>query len=328
MKVSTSAENTQASAKVFGAKMLPSVADIFQRLFPIQPLLPLPKVLREDFSSLGVEPMVTSVAAADLRLAGDHRAWDISWVSIPGNVMESANFSCSGSNITSAYSGEGTCIAALVQKAAGGNPISGTFTLKVLSNSNDDDTNKAAWGASEITINLAYNSTATEVQTALQELSGVAVADVELINSLSEGRSGGSTYLIAFPGATGATSPMGGVSLTASEAGLDGTGVRATVREVHPGSRWGGEFALSIGGLEGSRLPFDADAEKVREDISNLIYFTGGEGGKVDVWRDEVEAGFRWAVAFSGGDLDGDMDLMEVRCSLTVVVRIIMNSRA
>lgn len=226
--------------------------------------------------------------------------------------MASSNFSCTGLNITATYTGEGTCTTTLVAESAGGTPMSGTFSLTILSDSNDDDTDEAIWETSKTTAYLTYNATSAEVQAALEGLDDVATADVELINSLSGSRGGGSTYLITFPGASGSTSIMGGLSLTASAAGLNGTGMSATVREVYPGSRWGGEFALSVGGLESSALQFDADAEDVREAVDALVSSAGGKEGEVAVWREEIDAGFRWAVAFSAGDLDGDIDLMEV----------------
>lgn len=268
------------------------------------------QVLRVDFSSLGVQPTVASVGAADLRLAGDYRAWDISWVSIAGNTMESADLSCTG-NFTAAYTGEGTCTTSVIEASAGGSPVSGSFTLTTVSNSNGSDTDFSR-GTSETTSSLAFNATSSDVRAALEALGGVATVDVELLQSLPGDRGGGSTYLVTFPGASGATSPLGGLSLTASSAGLNGTRVGATVREVYPGSRWGGEFALSVGGQQGSSLPFDARAEELQEAVSALMYSVGGEAGSVTVQREEVEAGFRWAVTFSGGDLGGNIDLMEV----------------
>lgn len=80
---------------------------------------PQPKVLRQDFSSLGVEPIVASVGAADLRLAGDYRAWDVSWVSVPGDIMAAVEFSCLGINITAAYTGEGVCTTRILVEPAG-----------------------------------------------------------------------------------------------------------------------------------------------------------------------------------------------------------------
>lgn len=237
--------------------------------------------------------------------------------------MESADFSCAaGANVTAAYTGEGTCTTELVAASAGGAPLSGRFVITVSSSipSNDDLTDDTAWGtAVETTAFLDHNATATEVRTVLEALSSVAAADVELVNFLPSGNgSAGSTYLVTFTGASGAASPIGGLSLTASAAGLNGTGAETTVGEVHPGSRWGGEFALSIGGLEGSALPFDARAEDMQEAVSALLASAGGENDEnsVEVWREDYEAGFRWIAAFSGGDLDGDVNLMEVRCSV------------
>lgn len=271
-------------------------------------------------------PSVTIVAAADLRLAGDHRAWDVSWDSTPGNAMESIDFSCAaGANITATYTGEGTCTTELVAASAGGSPLSGKFALTVVSSSAptssinsyaEDVTDNTAWaGAAETTTYLDYNATAAEVRAALEALPGVAAAEVELVNSITSGnRDGGSSYLVTFLGASGARSPVGGLSLAASATGLNGTGAGATVREVEPGSRWGGEFALSIGGLESSPVTFDAHVEEVQEAIGALVDSAGGgeDGGSIEVWREDLEAGFRWVVAFSGGNLDGDIGLMEV----------------
>lgn len=268
-------------------------------------------MLRIDFSSLGVNPTVASIGAAELRLAGDHLAWDVSWVSVAGNTMESANFSCAGNNITTAYTGEGTCTTSVIAAAAGGSPVSGSFTLTTVSNSNRSDT-YAYRETPETTAPLAFNATASQVRAALEALGGVAIADVELVQSLPGSRGGGSIYLVTFPGASGATSPLGGLFMTASSVGLNGTRVGATVREVYPGSRWGGEFALSLGGQQGPSLPFDARAEELQEAMSTLISYVGGEAGVVTVQREEIEAGFRWAVTFSGGDLGGNIDLMEV----------------
>lgn len=225
--------------------------------------------------------------------------------------MESANFSCTGNNITAAYTGDGTCTTSIIATSAGGSPVTGSFTLTTVSNSNWSDT--YVYGqTSETTAPLAFNATASQVQAALEALGGVAIADVELVESLPGSRGGGSTYLVTFPGALGATSPLGGLSMTASSVGLNGTRVDATVREIYPGSRWGGEFALSVGGQQGSSLPFDARAEELQEAISSLISSVGGKDGVITVQREEVEAGFRWAVTFSGGDLSGNIDLMEV----------------
>lgn len=309
------------------------LADIFSNAPSVfQRLRPKLQVLRVDFSSLGAQPIVASVGASDLRLAGDHRAWDISWVSIPGNTMESANFSCAGNNITAAYTGEGVytggkgiCTTSIIAAAAGGSPVSGSFTLTTVSTSNGSDA-YVYGGASETTESLAFNATSSQVRAALEALGGVATADVELLMSLPGSRGGGSTYLVTFPGASGASSPFGGLSVTASSAGLNGTGVAATVREVYPGSRWGGEFGLSLGGLQGSSLPFDANAKDVQEVVDALIYSVGGEAGGVTVQREEVEAGYRWAVTFSGGDgVGGNMDLMEVSSGWMVVTVCFMN---
>lgn len=260
-------------------------------------------------------------------MAGDHRAWDVSWESTPGNAMESADFSCAaGANITADYTGEGTCTTALVAASAGGRPLSGKFALTVSSaissvptSDNAGLTDDSSWGAgaAETTVVLDYNATAAEVRASLEALTGVAVAEVELMDYLPNGeRGGGSTYLVTFPGASGGTSPAGGLSLTASASGLNGTGADVTVLEVYQGSRWGGDFALSMGGLEASAVPFDARAEEMQEAISALVKSAngddGGEGGAVEVWREDLEAGFRWAVAFSGGSLGGDIELMSV----------------
>lgn len=240
--------------------------------------------------------------------------------------MESVDFSCAaGANVTATYTGEGTCTTELVAASAGGSPLSGKFALTVVSSSattssnsydTDDVTDSTAWaGAAGTTAYLDYNVTAAEFRAALEALPGVAAADVELVDSITSGnRNGGSSYLVTFPGASGAKSPMGGLSLAASATGLNGTGAGATVREVQPGSRWGGEFALFIGGLESSALPFDAHAEEVQEAIAALVDFAGGgeDGGTIEVWREDLETGFRWAVAFSGGNLNGDIDLMVV----------------
>ncbi|CAM9254235.1 unnamed protein product, partial [Hapterophycus canaliculatus] len=242
-------------------------------------------------------------------MAGDHRAWDVSWDSTPGNAMESADFSCAaGANITTEYTGEGTCKTELVAASAGGSPLSGKFALTISS------------VTSSITTFLDFNATAAQVRESLEALTGVAAAEVELVDSLLSGdRGGGSTYLVTFPGALGVSSPPGGLSLTASTMGLNGTGADATVREVYQGSRWGGEFALSIGGLEGSAVPFDARAEEMQEAINALVVSANGDGGDdggvVEVWREDLEAGFRWAVAFSGGSLDEDIELMSVAWS-------------
>lgn len=198
---------------------------------------------------------------------------------------------------------------------SGGLPLSGTFSLTVSNSYSKEETdlNEAYWGKPENTAYLPFNATSSEVKEALEALSGVATAKVEIAYSLLDGdRGGGIGYIVTFPGVTGATSPMGGIALTASGNGLNGTGAAVTVREVYPGSRHGGEFALSFGGIEGSALPFDADTEEVRGVIDALVVSVGGGEGGVDVWREEVEAGFRWAVAFSGINLDGDVDLIKV----------------
>lgn len=241
--------------------------------------------------------------------------------------MESADFSCTEANVPTAYTGEGTCSSALVAASAGGASLSGNFALTVSSAASasavtyrgQDVTDGTARGtAAETTAYLDFDATAAEVQAALEALAGVAAVDVELVNSMPSGyRGGGSFYLVTFLGASGATSPMGGLALAASSAGLSGTAADATVREVYPGSQWGGEFALSIGGLEGSAVPFDANAEELQEAVSSLVALAYGGGGNdtdsVEVWREDLEAGFRWVVAFSGGISGGDVDLMEVR---------------
>lgn len=242
--------------------------------------------------------------------------------------MESADFSCAEVNVTTAYTGEGACSTALLAASAGGASLSGNFALTISSTTRVSSatmhggeyvTDDTAWGnAAETTVFLNFDATVAEIKAALEALTGVAAVDVGLVNSLPSGSlGGGSSYLITFLGASGATSPLGGWYLTASSDGLFGTGADATVREVYPGSRWGGEFALSIGGLEGSPLPFDANAEEVQEAVSALVTAAHGGGGEdtdgVEVWREDLEAGFRWVVAFSGGLADGDIDRMEVR---------------
>lgn len=291
------------------------------------PTNPPMQILREDLSSLGVYPSVVSAPAGGLLLAGDHRAWDVSWDSIPGNAMESADFSCTGADVATAYTGEATCSTALLAASAGGASLSGTFALTISSTASastithggEDASDDTAWGeAAETTTYLDFDATPAEVQAALEALTGVAAVDVELVNSLpSSSLGGGSSFLVTFLGATGATSPIGGLSLAALSAGLFGTGAETKVREVYPGSRWGGEFALSIGGLEGSSLPFDAEAEGLQEAVSALVAAAHGgdaeDTDSVEVWREDSEAGFRWVVAFAGGLSDGDIDLMEVR---------------
>lgn len=241
--------------------------------------------------------------------------------------MENAAFSCTEVNVGTAYTGEGACSTALLAASAGGAPLTGSFALTISSTASapavthggEDVTDATAWGeATETTAYLDFDATAAEVQAALEALAGVAAVNVELVNSLPSGNlGGGSSYLVTFLGAPGASSPMGGLSLAASSTGLFGTGANAAVREVYPGSRWGGEFTLSIGGLEGSPLPFDAKAEQVLEAVSALVAAAHGGGGEdtdsVEVWREDLEAGFRWVVAFSGGLAGGDVDLMEVR---------------
>ena len=281
---------------------------------PVSRCLPLldAQVLREDFASLGVHPTVSSVSASEIDLAGDHRAWDVSWVSVPGDFMESANFSCKMSNISIAYKGENNCATGVVASSTGAIPISGTFALTVSSSYVDQRGDENMLEMAETTTPLAYNATSVEVQAALERLGTVSAADVELIKSLSGSRGGGSAFQVTFKGATGAASPMGGISMSISAIRLNGTRVHAAIREVHPGSRWGGEFALSFAQLEGQALPFNADAEQVREIIDTFVSSAGRDEGGVTVSREEVEAGFRWAVTFPAEDLKGNIDLMEV----------------
>lgn len=271
--------------------------------------------MREDFSSLGLRPTVESVTAADFRRAGDHRAWDISWSSIPGNVMETSNFSCTGINLTTAYTGDGICSTVLVENSAGSVPISGTFTLTV-TNSGEMSEEDVFWGeSSQSTVQLAHNASAADLQAALEDLEGVAAVAVERTKALPQEMGGGGSYLITFSGSSSAiAAPTSGLSLGVSADNLNGTRVGATVRVVYPGSRWGGEFALSLGGLEGPALSFDAQPEEVQGVIATLATSVGSGGeGNVEVWRETVDSGFRWAVAFSGGCLDGDIDLLKVR---------------
>lgn len=227
--------------------------------------------------------------------------------------MEGFDFSCTGFNITADVPDGGTCTTGLVASSAGATPISGTFTLTVSPSYADHILEEGVLGTSATTTRLSYNATSADVRGALEGLGVVAAAEVELINSLPDSRGGGSTFLVTFTGATGATSPMGGPSLSVSAIELNGTRVDAAVREVYPGSRWGGEFALSIDGLDESpTLPFDASAEEVRNAVDSLVLSASRKEGSVTVQREEVKAGFRWAVTFSGGDLNGKIDLMEV----------------
>lgn len=269
--------------------------------------------MREEFGSLGVQPTVSSVNASEINLAGDYRAWDVSWVTVPGDVMEGNNFSCTGFNTTADVTDGDTCMTVLVASSAEATPISGTFTLTVFPSYADHIFEDGVLGKSETTTPLSYKATSADVQAALEGLGVVAAAEVELVNSLPNSRGGGSTFFVTFTGATGESSPMGGPSLSVSAMELKGTGVDAVVREVYPGSRWGGEFALSIGVLDESpTLPFDASAEEVRKAVEALVLSAGGKEGSVTVKREKVKAGFRWAVTFSDGDPNGNNDLLEV----------------
>lgn len=282
--------------------------------------LPLSQILREDFASLGVKPVVAPVLDVHLRLAGDHRAWDVIWVSVPGDIIRGIEFVCSGLDIPASYTGEGTCTTKLVAEAAGGTALSGMFELAVVfqRKSDEGEESETTWAASETTALLAYNSTAADVRRALEGLDGIAKAEVQLIHSLSTNLGSGGTYVVTFPGALTLNSPMGGLSLTASASGLNGTMATAVVREIYSGSQWGGEFALAIGGLEGLPLRFDAGVDKVRYAVDDLLLSAGGKKREVDVWREEVEAGFRWMIAFSRGDVDGDISLIKVKCHTRV----------
>lgn len=228
--------------------------------------------------------------------------------------METSNFSCTGINLTTAYTGDGICSTVLVEKSAGGVPISGTFTLTVtnFAQTSEED---VVWGeSSQSTVKLAHNTSAAYLQAALEDLEGVAAVVVERNSALPQESGGGGSYLITFTGSSSTiAAPTSGLSLSVSADNLKGTNVGATVRVVSPGSRWGGEFALSLGVLEGPALSFDAQPEEVQYAIETLATSTGSDReGSVEVWRETVYSGFRWAVAFSGGYLDGDIDLLEV----------------
>lgn len=269
------------------------------------------QVIHEDFSSLGLKPSVESVAASEFRIAGDHRAWDVSWSSIAGKAIEGYNFSCTALNLTAAYTGAGICLTHLVKESVGGEPLSGSFTLTVTSDGFTAEQG-VLWGRAEATVNLTYNATAAEVRGALEAINTPPALGVELMYSLPGGV-GGSTYLLTFPRASGATSSRSGVLLGVSMPGLKGTGASVSVREVHPGSRWGGKFALSLGGVKGPALPFDADADEVREAVEYLILSISNKTMSLDVWKEDVQSGHRWAVVFSGDGLGGDIDTMKVR---------------
>lgn len=227
--------------------------------------------------------------------------------------MARSNFSCTGLNLSTSYTGDGICSTALIANAAGGHPIAGTFALTV-SRPADAIYEGDAWAKStESTVNLEHNATAATVQAALEALDNVATVEVKRTRFLPGEGGGGCSYVITFIGSSAAAgTSSGGLSLEVSGDYLNGTRVSATALEVFPGSRWGGEFALSFGGLEGAALPFDARAEEVQEAVKALSVAAGGKQGSVDVWKQEVESGFRWTVAFSGGNLDGDVDLLKV----------------
>lgn len=171
---------------------------------------------------------------------------------------------------------------------------------------------------SETTVQLAHNASADEIQTALEDLDNVGPVSVERIRALPRQSGGGGSYLITFLGSSYtdiADSMSGFLTLSVSaETSLYGTMADAAVEVVYPGSRWGGEFALSFGGIEGEALAFDAQPEEVQEAVEALAASAGaGEDGSVNVWRETLESGYRWLVSFSGGYLDGDIDLLEVR---------------
>lgn len=177
----------------------------------------------------------------------------------------------------------------------------------------------AAWGGltSETTVQLAHNASADTLQTALEELGNVGAVSVERVRALPRENGGGGSYLITFLGSSYSDivdSMNGYMSLSISaETSLYGTMADAAVEVVYPGSQWGGEFALSFGEVEGEALAFDAQPEEVQEAIEALAVSAGaGEDDNVEVWRETLESGYRWLVTFSGGYLDGNIDLLKV----------------
>lgn len=264
--------------------------------------------------SLGVQPTVRIVPASDFRIAGDHRAWDISWVSVAGNAIDRYTFSCQGLNLTTAYTGQGVCSTSLVELSAGGEPLHGNFSLDVKAPL------KRARGNSEpdyleASVDLPYNATGAEVQNALEALALIPSVRVERCCSLPGGEGGG-VYRITFSGGAKAYGSSGETLLAISAGGLRGTGANVSIRDIHPGSRWGGQFALSLGGVEGSALEFDADAEQVREVVENLVLSAGGPEGSSHVWREATEFGYRWAVVFDYDSSASGVNLMEVRSNV------------
>ncbi|CAM9245826.1 unnamed protein product, partial [Discosporangium mesarthrocarpum] len=221
-------------------------------------------------------------------MAGDFRAWDVTWASVPGGI-DYQNFGCTGVNLTAEYTGDAACFTSLMQTATSA-PLSGVFSLSTRE------------GETPL---LTHNASAAEASAALSTLS--IVANVTLLHALPGGRNGG-TYRITFSGTDEDTD-----LLDVKTTHLNGTGAKASVRRVVPGTRWGGEFALSFGGLETASLRFDASSDEVRHAIINL-----GVAEDVIVERETRETGFQWKVTFPGDPM-GPMDLMEVTIDIVLL---------
>lgn len=51
--------------------------------------------------------------------------------------MATSNFSCTGINLTTSYTGDGVCTITLVENSIGGVPISGTFSITITTNAGE-----------------------------------------------------------------------------------------------------------------------------------------------------------------------------------------------
>jgi len=149
----------------------------------------------------------------------------------------------------------------------GGSPTGGTFTLTY---------------SGQTTGNIAYNASASAVDTALEALSNIGTGDVAVTGS------NGGPYTVEFTGALAATDVA---LLTANASGLIGTNEEQI---ISLGTVTGGTFTLTFDGQTTGNIAYNADAATVEAALEALSNIGAGEATTTG------SAGGPWTVTFSG----------------------------